>query len=1475
MQGSPNGSDSAHGPIESNTVSRNTDRSLYGLSGVFTVDADTTPPELESAAVTEVFSDFWLILVFGETLDVSSLPAADAFTVTVGGVEVGLSSRRFASNDLGLVLILDSPVRAGQEVLVSYAPPAANPIQDLAGNAAEAFTDFEAKNNIVEWSVTFDPSTIAEDGGVSTVTVSTGGATFDDDKSITLTPAGTAMESTDYTIGSKSLTLTAGDTEVTTTVTALADSVDDEPETVTLTAMLGADQIGETATLTITGIDPPGAPRNVAATAGTGKVRLTWQAPESEGGGAITHYEYQRKEGSGSFGGWTTAETVMFGTESHSAILVDATTLDDYDVKAETTYTYRVRAVNAGGGGAAAESGEATTGAAMTVKVEVAEPEVFEDQGPVRVVVVAELPATGPNTEKYELEFGLDFFTDTVTAVPFDDYTSLTRRLIFTPSDFEMEPGRWVAEKPFTVTLDDDDLFEPDETFEVVVKPLGSSLLRPKHPFVTIPGATDTVTVTILNDDHKPVIPTEEFEVLLGETDVELLPARDEDGDTLTWTLTGGADQNLFTLSTDGQLSLKVARMSLENPGDNNNDGVYELTVQVSDGHHTPATSGDITVRLIDVAEPPRRPGAPWVRALDGSTDALDVRWAEIEGDAVRSYDLRYREGSSGDWTNGPQDVTGNRATIRGLESGTSYQVQLRATNSKGDSDWSDPTTGYPATVYDIDGIYIYWTERQGSEKLHDDAADLGSSMLENACDTGESFRAIWLQPLESSDADEWEADVQTIEGTGTAQYTLRTAPELTGAVALDGFTIIGIRIRGRFGEDWSNWSRAVNLICVPTEDDSGSATGNSSTGSENATSNPLTGFELVDATAHLDAGAVENGATLTGIDPAKVYGFRADVASGAELKSVKLELSGPGPDDRVARTENYKPYSLRGDSDGHEHGAALPAGSYTLTATAYSEQDGGGSQLGTLSIEFTVTGGPLTARFLYEEPQGYHSGSGTTLTVRLSFSEAVSTTPEALRDHALEVTNATVEAVSRVDERSDLWEVRLTPESDATVTVAVSPAADCDAAGAVCTEDGRTLASGAGTAIPGPPPNSTATGAPTIGGDTEVGQVLSAGVTGIDDDNGLDNATFSYQWLRSDGGAYTDIQDATGSTYTLVADDEGKTIKVTVSFTDAEGNPETLTSDPTGEVEAKPNIRATGAPAIDGIARVGETMTADTSGIDDDDGLDTAVFTYQWVRNDGGTDTEITGATGSSYVLTGADEGKTIKVTVSFTDAEGNHETLTSDPTGEVEAKPNTLATGAPAIDGIARVGETLTADTSGIDDDDGLENAAFAYQWLRNDGNGDAEIQNAAGSSYTLVEADEGKTIKVTVSFTDAEGNHETLISDATGVVEARETVPGRPQDLAGDASAQDIKLTWSAPSGSAVTQYVVYRGELENGSMNGRPMTEYATIDAAGEAMEYTDADVKAGAEYRYRVAAVNSAGEGRKSGWLDITAKEPSP
>ena len=95
----------------------------------------------------------------------------------------------------------------------------------------------------------------------------------------------------------------------------------------------------------------------------------------------------------------------------------------------------------------------------------------------------------------------------------------------------------------------------------------------------------------------------------------------------------------------------------------------------------------------------------------------------------------------------------------------------------------------------------------------------------------------------------------------------------------------------------------------------------------------------------------------------------------------------------------------------------------------------------------------------------------------------------------------------------------------------------------------------------------------------------------------------------------------------------------------------------------------------------------------------------------------------------------------------------------------PNTPATGAPTITGAAQVGETLTADTTGISDYDGLYYAAFAYQWLADD----AEINGATASTYTLVAADEGKAIKVRVSFTDDAGNDEQLTSAVTSAVAA----------------------------------------------------------------------------------------------------------
>ena len=200
------------------------------------------------------------------------------------------------------------------------------------------------------------------------------------------------------------------------------------------------------------------------------------------------------------------------------------------------------------------------------------------------------------------------------------------------------------------------------------------------------------------------------------------------------------------------------------------------------------------------------------------------------------------------------------------------------------------------------------------------------------------------------------------------------------------------------------------------------------------------------------------------------------------------------------------------------------------------------------------------------------------------------------------------------------------------------------------------------------PAENNPASGAPTISGTAQVGETLTADTSGITDEDGLDNVSFTYQWL-ADG---TVLSGATGSTYILVADDEGKAIEVTVSFTDDNSNDESLTSAATAAVAAAPptNNEATGAPTISGTVKVGHVLTADITGIADQDGLDNASFDYQWLADD----SPIPGATGSAYLLVAADKGRAITVKVSFTDDGDSDESLTSAATAAVTTSPLTV---------------------------------------------------------------------------------------------------------------------------------------------------------------------------------------------------------
>ena len=225
----------------------------------------------------------------------------------------------------------------------------------------------------------------------------------------------------------------------------------------------------------------------------------------------------------------------------------------------------------------------------------------------------------------------------------------------------------------------------------------------------------------------------------------------------------------------------------------------------------------------------------------------------------------------------------------------------------------------------------------------------------------------------------------------------------------------------------------------------------------------------------------------------------------------------------------------------------------------------------------------------------------------------------------------------------------------------------------------------------------------------------------------------------------------------------------------------------PPGQQASQENSPATGAPTISGTAQVGETLVADLSRITDADGKpsDAQDFAYQWVRVDGLTATDIAGAMAPRYALADADVGKTIKVQVSFTDLAGFSEgPLTSAATEQVLGDGPPGVPGKPTINGTAQVGETLTADTSGIADEDGLEDAVFSYEWLADD----AAIAGATANAYTLAAADEGKTIGVRVSFSDDAGNGETLTSVATAAVAAARPLTASFENVPGTHNGTD---------------------------------------------------------------------------------------
>ncbi len=183
-----------------------------------------------------------------------------------------------------------------------------------------------------------------------------------------------------------------------------------------------------------------------------------------------------------------------------------------------------------------------------------------------------------------------------------------------------------------------------------------------------------------------------------------------------------------------------------------------------------------------------------------------------------------------------------------------------------------------------------------------------------------------------------------------------------------------------------------------------------------------------------------------------------------------------------------------------------------------------------------------------------------------------------------------------------------------------------------------------------------------------------------------------------------------------------------------------------------------------------------------------------------------------------------------------------------------NTPATGSLTVTGTPQVGKTLTAETSGISDKDGLDKAEFTYQWRA----GGKAIGGADAADYTPTTDAIGKRITVRVSFTDDEGNAESLTSAATSAVIPEN--PPAPTHLTATLNEDgSITLTWRASNDDTITGYRILRRRPE---VSEDTLLVYVE-DTGSTAITYTDVNTTPFTQHIYSVKAINPAGVGKKS------------
>lgn len=242
-------------------------------------------------------------------------------------------------------------------------------------------------------------------------------------------------------------------------------------------------------------------------------------------------------------------------------------------------------------------------------------------------------------------------------------------------------------------------------------------------------------------------------------------------------------------------------------------------------------------------------------------------------------------------------------------------------------------------------------------------------------------------------------------------------------------------------------------------------------------------------------------------------------------------------------------------------------------------------------------------------------------------------------------------------------------------------------------------------------------------------------------------------------------------------------------------------------------------APTISGSTQVGATLFASQGSWR---GADPSKFTYQWSQCSGGSCSAISSATSSSYTLTGADQGKTLKVTVTARNAGAPTTATISDPgvsakesaeTGFVGGEGPLILTlpqiivGFGSLEGAPTIGFSVFATTGTWKSELPL---TFKYQWRKCERNNGpcSDIPGATFSSLLVTGDLVGRELVIAVTAHNDKGDTYIESQRSLAVTGLAPHALGTPPITGTNEVGQTLNVTgglWSTVGGRAPTSFI----------------------------------------------------------------------